>query len=54
MDEKEFRESQTRHAKFQTGILTANAFNLKKCTKAMERAALEQIEKKKNALAESG
>tara|TARA_Y100000022_G_C13182693_1_gene344150 strand:+ start:224 stop:397 length:174 start_codon:yes stop_codon:yes gene_type:complete len=39
MDEKEFRESQTRHAKLQTGFSTAIAFNLKNCSKAIEQVA---------------
>ena len=44
MDEKKYRELQTKHARFQSGIATANAFNLKTVKKGIERlqASTEQ------------
>ena len=39
MDEKEFRESQTMHARWQTGLSTTIAFDLKNCSKAIEQVA---------------
>ena len=39
MDEKEFRKSQTMHARWQTGLSTTIAFDLKNCSRAIEQVA---------------